>query len=61
MNINTIRFGTPGMGPEAETVYDNAYGDNGMRFVQVLRESPFEIAILSRLITCLELQKKGGG
>lgn len=51
MNVNPTRFGTPGMGQEAETAYSSVYGDSGMDFIRVLRDSPYEIAVLSRLIT----------
>lgn len=60
MNMNSTRFETPGMGQEAETVYSDIYGTNGMDFMRVLRESPYEIAVLSRLITYLEQKRKGG-
>lgn len=58
MNINLTRFGTPGMEQEAEKIYSSIYGDSGMNFVHILRESPYEIAVLSRLITYLEQKKK---
>ena len=60
MNMNPTRFGTPGMGQEAEMVYNNVYGDNGFRFIRVLRESPYEIAVLSHLIAYLEQKRKEG-
>lgn len=60
INMNPTRFGTPGMGQEAETTYGNVYGDSGVNFIQVLRDSPYEIAVLSRLITYLEQKRKGG-
>lgn len=60
MNMNPTRFGTPGMGQETETVYSDVYGTNGANFMRVLRESPYEIAVLSRLITYLEQKQKGG-
>lgn len=60
MNMNPTRFGTPGMGQETETAYNNVYGDSGVNFVQVLRESPYEIAVLSRMIAYLEQKRKGG-
>lgn len=60
MNMNPTRFGTPGMGQETETVYRDVYGTNGVNFTRVLQESPYEIAVLSRLITYLEQKQKGG-
>lgn len=48
------------MGQETERAYNNIYGDNGISFIRVLRESPYEIAVLSRLITYLEQKQKGG-
>ena len=60
INMNPTRFGTPGMGQEAETVYSNVYGDSSVDFIRVLRDSPYEIAVLSRLIAYLEQKRKGG-
>lgn len=60
INMNPTRFGTPGTGQEAETTYSNVYGDSGVDFIRVLRDSPYEIAVLSRLITYLEQKQKGG-
>ncbi len=60
INMNPTRFGTPGMGCEMETVYNNIYGDNGADFIRVLRDSPYEIAVVSRLLTYLEQKRKGG-
>lgn len=60
INMNSTRFGTPGMEQEAEAVYSSFYGNNGIDFVRILRESPYEIAVLSRLIMYLEQKQKGG-
>lgn len=60
MKINPTRFGTPGMGQESEMVYGSVYGNEGAGFVQVLRESPYEIAVLSRLIAYLDQKRKEG-
>lgn len=61
MNMNPTRFGTPGMGQETEMVYNHVYGGNGVHFIRILRESPYEIAVLSRLIACLEQKRKERG
>ena len=60
MSMNPTRFGTPGMGRESEQAYNSLYGDDGTSFVRVLRESPFEIAVLSRLIAYLEQTWRDG-
>lgn len=60
INRNVTRFGTPGMGQGMETVYSNIYGDNGADFVRVLQDSPYEIAVISLLLTHLEQKRKGG-
>lgn len=60
MSMNPTRFGTPGMGRETEQVYGSLYGDDGTRFVRMLRESPYEIAVLSRLIAYLGQARRGG-
>lgn len=59
-NMNPTRFGTPGMGQETEAVYGGLYGDNGRDLIRVLRDSPYEIAVLSRLLAYLEQRRKGG-
>ena len=59
-NANPIRFETPNMGQETETAYRTLYGEESADFVQVLRESPYEIAVISRLIAHLEQKRRGG-
>lgn len=58
-NANPIRFETPSMSQEAEATYRALYGEGGAGFVQVLRESPYEIAVISCLIAYLEQKRKG--
>ncbi|MGX8705117.1 MAG: hypothetical protein ACSW8J_00915 [bacterium] len=59
ISMNPTRFGTPGMGEEIEKVYGDIYGDGGPGFIQVMRESPYEVAVLSRLIAYMEQKRKG--
>lgn len=60
MDRNPTRFGTPGMGEETEAAYSGVYGEIGMDFIRVLQDSPYEIAVLSRLLTYLEEKRKEG-
>lgn len=59
MDMNPTRFGTPGMGSETEAAYGSVYGDSGADFIRVLQDSPYEIAVLSRLIAYLAQKWKG--
>lgn len=53
MKTNFIRWTCPILGQEAETAYSDLYGDDGQSFLRVLGDSPYEIAVLSRLIAYL--------
>ena len=58
MDANFSRWTSPILGQDAEKVYTTAYGDKGMDFLWVLETSPYEIAVVSRLMAYLQ-QKKG--
>lgn len=59
MNANFTRWTSPILGQEAEIVYSDAYGEDGKEFLHILESSPYEIAVVSRLIAYL--QKVRGG
>lgn len=59
MNANFTRWTSPILGQEAETVYTGIYGNEGADFIRVLETSPYEIAVVSRLITYLQKVKGG--
>ena len=59
MKANITRWTNPVLGDGADTVYTEMYGEQGKDFVRVLENSPYEIAVISRLIAYLE-QVKGG-
>lgn len=59
MNMNFTKFPVPVLGDNAPQLYTQLYGDSGENFVDVLRSSPDEIAVISRLIAYLR-EKKGG-
>lgn len=63
LNMDPTRFDPPGMGREVDRLYSGIYGEAaGADFIRVLRGSPYEIAVLSRLLAYLEQeQKKGDG
>lgn len=60
MNANFTRWTSPILGEEAEAVYSGAYGENGNAFVNVLETSPYEIAVISRMIAYLQSKKERG-
>lgn len=59
MNANYTRWTSPILGQEAEAVYTDIYGNEGADFLRVLETSPYEIAVISRLIAYLQKVKGG--
>ena len=59
MNANFTRWTSPILGQEAEAVYTDIYGNEGAGFLRVLETSPYEIAVVSRLIAYLQKVKGG--
>lgn len=59
MNANFTRWTSPILGQEAEAVYTGIYGNEGVDFLRVLETSPYEIAVVSRLIAYLQKVKGG--
>lgn len=59
MNANITRWTNPILGEGADTVYTEMYGDEGRNFLHVLESSPYEIAVVSRLIAYLEKVRGG--
>lgn len=59
MNANFTRWTSPILGREAEAIYTGIYGNEGTDFLRVLETSPYEIAVVSRLIAYLQKVKGG--
>lgn len=59
MNANITRWTNPILSEGAEAVYTEMYGDEGKDFIHVLESSPYEIAVVSRLIAYLEKVRGG--
>lgn len=59
MNANITRWTNPILGEGADAVYAEMYGDDGKNFIHVLESSPYEIAVVSRLIAYLEKVRGG--
>lgn len=59
MNANITRWTNPILGEVADAVYTEMYGDDGKNFIHVLESSPYEIAVVSRLIAYLEKVRGG--
>lgn len=57
MNTNFTRWTNPILSQEAETIYTDIYGNEGADFLHVLETSPYEIAVVSRLIAYLQKVK----
>lgn len=59
MNANFTRWTNPILGEGADVVYTEMYGETGKIFLNVLESSPYEIAVVSRLIAYLEKVRGG--
>lgn len=59
MNTNFTRWTNPILGQEAQKEYLDVYGQDGVEFLHILESSPYEIAVVSRLLA--HLQKVKGG
>ncbi len=59
MNANITRWTNPILGEGVNTIYTGIYGDEGEDFLHVLESSPYEIAVVSRLIAYLEKVRGG--
>lgn len=59
MNTNFTRWTNPILGQEAQNEYSDVYGQDGVEFLHILESSPYEIAVVSRLLA--HLQKVKGG
>lgn len=59
MNTNFTRWTNPILGQEVQKEYSDVYGQDGVEFLHILESSPYEIAVVSRLLA--HLQKVKGG
>lgn len=59
MNANFTRWTNPILGKDADADYTDIYGDEGKAYIQILESSPYEIAVVSRLIVYLEKVRGG--
>lgn len=60
MNAFFSRFGSPILGEDVDEIYNNIYGECGKEFLEVLETSPYEVAVISRLIAYLQQRLEGG-
>ena len=59
MKANFTRWTRAILGQEAEARDTGIYGNEGVDFLRVLETSPYEIAVVSRLIAYLQKVKGG--
>lgn len=59
MNANFSRWTSPILGEGAKNAYSNVYGESAKCFMDILESSPYEIAVISRMITYLGEKKRG--
>lgn len=59
MKPNIAKFPAPVLGDDSQDLYTSVYGEElGAKFLYVLRSSPEEIAVISRLAAYLADKKK---
>ena len=52
------KFDIPVIDTETTKLYEELYGDAGSSFIDIMNTSPDEIAVISRLIAYLKIQKE---
>lgn len=57
MKANFTRWTNPILGQDADEFYTNIYEGNGKEIVRMLETAPYEIAVISRLLTYLQNKK----
>lgn len=58
MVTSKTRWTSPVLGQEAEELYGKLYGESGGQFLRVLETSPYEMAVISRMIAHLKGKKE---
>ena len=53
MKVNSTGWNNPVLGEDAEAQYAGIYGSAGKEFLRILKTTPNEIGMVSRLIACL--------
>ena len=53
MNVNCAKFTAPVLGEDTREIYNELYGNVGDRFVDILKTSPDEIAVISKMLAYL--------
>lgn len=54
----SVRWAAPILGEEVYNAYEEAYGKDGIHYVEVLESSPYEISVISRMIAYMQ-EKRG--
>ena len=49
-----VRWASPILGEDVNEAYTKAYGEDGVRYVEVLESSPYEISVISRMIAYMQ-------
>ncbi len=57
MNTKFNRWTNPVLDEKAADMYAEEYGENGKSYIRMLEDSPYEIAVVSRLIAYLGVLK----
>lgn len=57
-HVMNFRFHSPLLGQEVIELYSNVYGEDGEHYVAILETSPYEIAVISRMLAHVQ-EKKG--
>ena len=59
MQANNIRWANPLLNEDASTLFGAIYGENAQVILCVLEHSPYEIALISILLTFYNKLKRG--
>lgn len=57
MNTNFVGWNNPIIHDDTRKLYEELYGENGARYLNILETSPHEIAVISKLLAHLMLHK----
>ena len=57
--MRNIRFQSPVIDDNANELYSRLYGEDSSTFIEILKTSPYEMSVISRLIAYLaDIQRK---
>lgn len=52
-----VRWASPILGEDVYETYTNAYGEDGVHYIQILESAPYEISVISRMIAYVQAKR----